>query len=553
MNITSAAGRVAHDLPAQLPVIDLGTAPVSSLFNEGTAQLEALLPEYLGSRRWFAGKGREVEHARFNDIIAVPARGPGTEAAGHLSMIDVQYADAPAERYTAAFVAHPVDAIGDGSGLLAPMAYVRAGDGQFVLSDAMTDAPFVRGLVDAMRGARTLDGTAGAVTGEGGQALDDAMHAIDELTVEPLSLHSSNTSVKLTEPDGSATALKLVHLHDPVLKPGTPSTALDVWKGAFLTNETSFTNTPGVFGSLDHVGADGMPRTVSVLTEFAPNDGDGWTHALDEIGDVLASVRANDPGSVASGIERYARTARNHGARLGELHAALSSGGADSEFRGVAVTSEQVTARFASLRDEASRTLGLLRERAADTPGAAAIDIDALERATMQRIDELENATRNAAPVDLIHAHGDFHLGQLLRTGDDVQIIDLEGAPAKPIGERWQRELALGDVARQLSSYEYAAAQGMQALEAAGASGDTLARARGIADAWARTAGDSFVEGWRSATGGHGFVPASGDLPSALREAKLHNVLYEARYELNSRPDWAAIPLSRLEQLATDA
>ena len=93
-------------------------------------------------------------------------------------------------------------------------------------------------------------------------------------------------------------------------------------------------------------------------------------------------------------------------------------------------------------------------------------------------MEELAITARSAHPPELIHAHRDFHLGQLLRTGDDVQIIDLEGAPTLPIGERWQRDIALGDVARQRSSYEYAAAQGMRALEEAGASADEIARAR---------------------------------------------------------------------------
>ena len=66
---------------------------------------------------------------------------------------------------------------------------------------------------------------------------------------------------------------------------------LEVWKDAYLTNETNFANTPGMFGSIDHAEADQLARTVAVMPDLAPNDGDGWTHALQEVGDVLGASR----------------------------------------------------------------------------------------------------------------------------------------------------------------------------------------------------------------------------------------------------------------------
>ena len=140
--------------------------------------------------------------------------------------------------------------------------------------------------------------------------------------------------------------------------------------------------------------------------------------------------------------------------------------------------------------------------------------------------------------------HGDYHLGQVLRTlDDDFAILDFEGEPSRPLEERRAKASPLRDVAGMLRSFDYAA--------------ETLRRANGAdpvaVDAWYRAARDAFMAGYDDTVAGDAVLRRGWDpdsRPAVLAAFEVHKALYEARYELNNRPDWLDIPLNALRRIA---
>jgi maltose alpha-D-glucosyltransferase/alpha-amylase len=146
-----------------------------------------------------------------------------------------------------------------------------------------------------------------------------------------------------------------------------------------------------------------------------------------------------------------------------------------------------------------------------------------------------------------IRVHGDYHLGQTLRTSDgDWVIIDFEGEPARALEQRRQRASVLKDVAGMLRSFAYARGAAERAAEASPAA---AREARGRLDTWESGARRAFLEGYRQALAGAEvrFVPGDDDaFARALAAWELDKALYEVAYEARNRPDWLELPLSSL-------
>jgi maltokinase len=140
-----------------------------------------------------------------------------------------------------------------------------------------------------------------------------------------------------------------------------------------------------------------------------------------------------------------------------------------------------------------------------------------------------------------IRVHGDYHLGQVMRTDDGWYILDFEGEPNRSLGERRRPTSPLRDVAGMLRSFHYAS---LVAL----ADRDEI----GLVEAWEDRNRLAFLEGYMPAVEEGGLLPADGaSVEQILRGFELEKAVYELQYEEAHRPDWARIPQAALRRLTS--
>ena len=150
-----------------------------------------------------------------------------------------------------------------------------------------------------------------------------------------------------------------------------------------------------------------------------------------------------------------------------------------------------------------------------------------------------------AEPGSAIRVHGDFHLGQVLRTDSGWFVLDFEGEPARPLAERSLPSSPLKDVSGMLRSFHYAAAVALSERDEH--ERDALVPR---AEAWERRNRMAFLRGYLAAPGVEDLLPAAGaDRHAVLAAFELDKAVYEVLYERAHRPDWVDIPLGAVRRL----
>jgi maltokinase len=144
-----------------------------------------------------------------------------------------------------------------------------------------------------------------------------------------------------------------------------------------------------------------------------------------------------------------------------------------------------------------------------------------------------------ADPGSAIRVHGDYHLGQVMRTDSGWFILDFEGEPDRSLDERRRATSPLRDVAGMLRSFHYASLVALSDRDEIG-----------LVEAWEERNREAFLDGYFAGAQAGGLLPADRSSAEAiLRGFELEKAAYELNYEIGHRPDWARIPTAALVRL----
>jgi maltose alpha-D-glucosyltransferase/alpha-amylase len=526
---------LAATLPALLVGVDWEGLLNSSA--RTTLERQALVP-FLKRQRWFASKAREIRHARFTDWTTIRA---GSNPA-FLALASVGYTDGWTETYLMPVAAVSGEAADRAvkehpASVVARVTGARKG----ALVDGMLDddtCSRLLGLIEEMRTTATVNGTVrGLVTGP---SLD--------LPAERRWSRGSGDQSNSVAFVNDRYVLKLFRRIEPGPNP-------EFELSNHLT-QRGFSRIPPLAGGLFYDRSDVPTGTLGVVQAVVGHQGSGWEFTINELRryyeTVAARVHSADPPIdlpqtdipppfFAATTRWYLANAQLLGRRTAEMHRALADP-SDPAFAPEPFDDHSRQDAYREMRAHAERALGLLTARRDSLPEAVQPHADAVLGAADLLLRRLE-AIRGAGPAGMrIRLHGDYHLGQVLRTEEDFVILDFEGEPGRTLAERRAKHSPLKDVAGMMRSFSYAAYAALftSTLNAP----DDYAALVLWADTWQRWVCEAFLSGYREAIG-RGLVvtdhPSFHDLLSAF---VLEKALYELGYELNNRPDWVRIPLA---------
>jgi maltose alpha-D-glucosyltransferase/alpha-amylase len=558
------------EVGAQSWLNDAGEAPLQAvsggwtqLFTEaGRATLAKHLPAFLASRRWFAGKGRKVRSATIDEAVTIPGPGGarnGAEAT-RLCFLNVNYAEGAAETYVLPLAYKTGEEAYERQSQVPEAVFLRlrsSGGEEGILYDAMYDESFADALLRCIERGIHQKARDGELVGSRTPALRRIGRPKD---AQPnvLRADQSNTSINY----GDSLLLKLFRKVEPGQNP-------DYEIGSFLT-ERGFEHAPRVAGAIEYQRRRKDSITLAVLSEFIHKESDAWQLTMDSLRDffdrtstmteeldyqspsvagLLRLTEEEAPPLVGESIGAFAESARLLGVRTAEMHAALASGPEGSEFVQEAFTPFYQRSLYQSMRNVATNSFALLAQRvkADETVSHEAAAVLRLEDRILARFRDIVNRPLSSTRI---RNHGDFHLGQVLSTGNDFVITDFEGEPARSLNERRLRRSPLRDVAGMLRSFSYAVHSALRERSERGLPEESEHRAAAWGRFWQVWISSIYLGSYLAEARHAGFLNASPEEVELLLDVyMLEKAVYEVGYELNNRPDWLNVPLQGILEL----
>jgi maltose alpha-D-glucosyltransferase / alpha-amylase len=543
--------------PVEVPVDE----PIVSMFSHGIegiltgaelTSLQQLLVSFLPHQRWFGAKTRTIKSVEILDSALLP----GLNAA--LLFLNLTYEDGSTDVYQLALTISRGDAAEmiRASDPASIVATVTTGDGPAVLHDAIAREDVRQAILQLIESTGELHTQNGTLHGRTSTAFA-AARGTDPLPARTGSAEQSNTSILY---DG-----KLIMKLFRRLQPGeNPDTEI----GRFLTETAHFPRIAPFLGDIILRTKDGASTTIAMLQGLVENEGDGWQWTLDELSHYYDSVAIlpalQDVGSPASFLTEnespalarehaglYLEAAALLGRRTAEMHLALATPTRDPAFMAEDFTTADLVADADRIDAQLSLTLDALKRGMSQLTETTA-DNAALVLSRRIELFARARAIASATPTlagQSIRIHGDYHLGQVLRSRGDYVILDFEGEPARSLAERRAKQSPLRDVAGMLRSFSYAAHAAHNAF--AQRRPDDAKYLEPWATLWQNSVSTEFLRAYQSTARAtnSALIPQPAQAQILLNAYLLEKSLYELLYELNNRPAWVRIPLAGILSL----
>lgn len=470
-----------------------------------------ILPTYLTGMRWFGGKGKQITSVKIVSCMTIPSE----PLPAYLWLLNVDYKDYSSEKYILPVCFMRDRAMAEEQMRPPVLCEMCLDLERGWLCDAVWCADFRMSLFRLFAKQADLEDNAQTIKFTTSRSFETVTKNIP-LTSRLLHAEQSNTSIIF----GNKLFLKLYRKVETGTNP-------DVELSKFLSEDAHFESMPAWLGSIEWQSVEGSIG-VGILQEMLSDVSVAWDYFQPIIKDAVRNSSIDD---IRNKIEQLAIL-------TSDMHRALA-------LKSEADESSDVHDMIANLRKDVTQTLDLL-ERSIDR-----LTDDAKSEAhhLLELKPELEHLLADIDVANIaskkMRVHGDYHLGQILVSGDKFKVTDFEGEPGRSYDERRLSQSILKDVAGMVRSFQYATYSDLMNEKEK----PSMQRLGDIYHQMSDTYFDIYV----NAIADTGLVPGSHhDSKTLLRLFLVEKALYELRYELNNRPDWTIIPVAGLVSIISE-
>lgn len=502
-----------------------------------------ILENYIINKRWYGGKASTLKYIEVVDYFQITSK----KNTYYGVLLEVNFKEAFYQHYFMPLAFMSEKELNTNT----TIAPVKLGQQEGFLVDALHQEEFRKLLFDNIIKTKETPGL--KLVFHKGSSIDEVTYISSRF----MGLEQSNTSIIYND----SFVLK-------IFRRIYVSTNPDYEINRFLTERMHFENTPAYKGSINLQLAEGN-ITLGLMQELVPNQGDAWKFMLEQIDGVFDNLKRKKikidklpniemfqrikinriPPEIIDwvGLSLFLRV-QNLAYRTAEMHIALGSDIHETAFTPTTYNGDYTVWLKNRMLYQFQNRLNIIENSLHKLDGLA------LELA-QQFLENKKIVRKHFVDFDWtkmkserIRIHGDYHLGQVLVSGEDFYILDFEGEPESTIRDRKVKQPPLKDVAGMFRSFHYAIyATLFNNKDKYPYEQEQLFKAGELLYKYFVGV---FLETYiNKAQSGNLNIGYNHEIDFLLKYCLLEKAVYELGYELNSRPRWAVIPLRGIQSI----
>jgi maltose alpha-D-glucosyltransferase/alpha-amylase len=513
---------------------------------------DPILPDYIARSVWFKSPDRKMEEAKI--LEKMPLKRSGN--AYFLLVVEISYESGLPDMYQLGLAFGRKEenrVVAQYPQSIICEAVINGQEGY--LCDALYSAGFQEGLFHAIAAKQKIKTDHATVRFyDEKKMLGKYLRKQEELN--PRMVLSSKSNFSLLYHNDFY--LKLYRKLDRAINP-------DLEIVRFASEHKGFEYIPKLVATIQLEYGKDDSILLGMMQEAVEYESDMWTYLLEFLKRYYSRITFNYAGQKAPRLKGslvkpialedldddelkaeigalYADQIRMLGERTAAFHLTMASDESNPSFSPEEFSLHYQRSLFSSFQSLVRHTFQKLNRKKGQAPDFVREEVDYLLPMRQKVLDILKKVYERKMDTFKIRVHGDFHLKQVLFTGQDFVFIDFEGETGRRYSERRIKRSPLRDIASMILSLQKVTFAGI--MESEEVRMEDFEELRPWAETWYHYMSQFFFKAYLDHTHDKPLVPkAQEDLVKILNVFILERALMELEVALDDPKDEMIVPL----------